>query len=85
MGIEEQAKGELRLIPARKGVAERVKAGQTVTVINTHGSQVVDSWAADGRPCRHSSQCVTCSRPGCSAANRRSSAAKITEDGSRLA
>ncbi|MGJ4857468.1 DUF1989 domain-containing protein [Labrys sp. La1] len=45
MGIEARAKGELRLIPARKGVAERVKAGQTVTVINTHGSQVVDSWA----------------------------------------
>lgn len=37
--------GALRLIPARKGVAERVKAGQIVTVINTHGSQVVDSWA----------------------------------------
>ncbi len=45
MSIQDQVKGELRLIPARKGVAARVKAGQTVTVINTHGSQVVDSWA----------------------------------------
>ena len=45
MNRQEQTGGALRLIPARKGVAERVKAGQTVTVINTHGSQVVDSWA----------------------------------------
>jgi uncharacterized protein YcgI (DUF1989 family) len=33
------------LIPAREGVAHRVKKGQTVKVINTHGSQVVDFWA----------------------------------------
>lgn len=33
------------LIPARRGVAAFVKAGQTVTVINSHGSQVVDTWA----------------------------------------
>lgn len=32
-------------IPARKGVAARVSAGQVVTIINTHGSQVVDTWA----------------------------------------
>ncbi|MFC3631204.1 DUF1989 domain-containing protein [Paracoccus angustae] len=35
----------LRLIPARRGVAARVGKGQIVTVINTHGSQVVDTWA----------------------------------------
>lgn len=36
---------DLRLIPARRGVAACVKRGQIVTVINTHGSQVVDTWA----------------------------------------
>lgn len=32
-------------IPARKGAAHRLKKGQRVKVINTHGSQVVDFWA----------------------------------------
>ena len=32
-------------IPARCGKAAFVAAGQTVTVINTHGEQVVDTWA----------------------------------------
>src|SRR5213592_4043952 len=32
-------------IPARRGAAARVAAGQRVKVINTHGSQVVDTWA----------------------------------------
>jgi uncharacterized protein YcgI (DUF1989 family) len=32
-------------IPARGGKAARVAKGQTVTVINTHGEQVVDTWA----------------------------------------
>ena len=32
-------------IPARKGSAARLRAGQVLTVINTHGSQVVDFWA----------------------------------------
>ncbi len=32
-------------IPARKGLAVRVAKGGTFTVINTHGTQVVDSWA----------------------------------------
>lgn len=37
--------GQVHVIPARKGVAAGVKRGQIVTVINTHGSQVVDTWA----------------------------------------
>jgi uncharacterized protein YcgI (DUF1989 family) len=37
--------GKVSVIPARKGVAARVRKGQIVTVINTHGSQVVDTWA----------------------------------------
>jgi uncharacterized protein YcgI (DUF1989 family) len=36
---------ELVTIPARRGKAARVRAGQHVRVINTHGSQVVDTWA----------------------------------------
>jgi len=32
-------------IPARRGKAARVQAGQSVKVINTHGTQVVDTWA----------------------------------------
>jgi len=32
-------------IPARRGKAAFVAAGQVVTVINTHGEQVVDTWA----------------------------------------
>lgn len=36
---------DLITIPSRRGKAARVKAGQVVTVINTHGQQVVDTWA----------------------------------------
>lgn len=36
---------ELQTIPARHGRAVRVKAGKAVTVINTSGTQVVDTWA----------------------------------------
>lgn len=32
-------------IPARKGVARHIQKGQTIQVINTHGTQVVDTWA----------------------------------------
>jgi uncharacterized protein YcgI (DUF1989 family) len=32
-------------IPARSGKAARVQQGQKITVVNTHGSQVVDTWA----------------------------------------
>lgn len=32
-------------IPARKGVAARLARGQSIKVVNTHGSQVVDTWA----------------------------------------
>ena len=39
------AASEQKLIPARKGAAQRLKKGQRLQVINTHGSQVVDFWA----------------------------------------
>lgn len=32
-------------IPARRGVATRLSAGQSVRVVNTFGHQVVDTWA----------------------------------------
>jgi len=35
----------LEKIPARRGVATHLKKGQTIKVVNTHGSQVVDFWA----------------------------------------
>lgn len=37
--------GEKVTIPARRGKAARLDKGQSVEVINTHGSQVVDTWA----------------------------------------
>ena len=36
---------DLVTIPARRGKAARVRAGQHVRVVNTHGVQVVDTWA----------------------------------------
>ncbi|GJD50793.1 hypothetical protein OPKNFCMD_3539 [Methylobacterium crusticola] len=36
---------DLLTIPARKGKAAFVAQGQVVTVVNTHGEQVVDTWA----------------------------------------
>ena len=32
-------------IPARSGKAAFVKRGQSIRVVNTHGKQVVDTWA----------------------------------------
>ena len=43
------ATSELVTIPARRGMAARVAAGQRIRVINTHGSQVVDTWAFSAR------------------------------------
>jgi uncharacterized protein YcgI (DUF1989 family) len=37
--------GRRYVVPARQGRAVRVARGQTITVINTHGSQVCDFWA----------------------------------------
>lgn len=31
-------------VPARRGRAARLNAGQAIKIINTHGSQVVDTW-----------------------------------------
>ena len=39
------ADAELIEIPARRGKAVRLRQGQHIKVINTHGTQVVDTWA----------------------------------------
>jgi uncharacterized protein YcgI (DUF1989 family) len=36
---------ELYTIPARRGRAARLNAGQAIKIVNTHGEQVVDTWA----------------------------------------
>lgn len=36
---------ELQVVPARRGRAVRLRAGQAIRVVNTHGKQVVDTWA----------------------------------------
>jgi len=36
---------ELHTIPARRGRAARLSKGQSIKIVNTHGQQVVDTWA----------------------------------------
>lgn len=36
---------ELQQLPARQGRAVALKAGQSIRIVNTHGHQVVDTWA----------------------------------------
>lgn len=36
---------DLLTIPARRGRAVRLSAGEAIQIVNTHGSQVVDTWA----------------------------------------
>jgi len=36
---------DLHEVPARRGRAVRLKAGQAIRIVNTHGQQVVDTWA----------------------------------------
>ena len=35
----------LQMIPARRGRAVRLRAGQSLKIVNTHGHQVCDTWA----------------------------------------
>lgn len=35
----------METLPARRGRAVRLKAGQALRIVNTHGKQVVDTWA----------------------------------------
>lgn len=45
MGLGYPVPMQIQTIPARRGAAARVAKGQRVKVINTHGAQVVDTWA----------------------------------------
>jgi uncharacterized protein YcgI (DUF1989 family) len=36
---------DLHEVPARRGRAVRLQAGQALRIVNTHGTQVVDTWA----------------------------------------
>jgi len=45
MGQEHNAMGQVQTIPARRGKAARLGRGQAIRIINTHGNQVVDTWA----------------------------------------
>jgi uncharacterized protein len=36
---------ELMTVPARRGRAARLSRGQAIKIVNTHGTQVVDTWA----------------------------------------
>ena len=36
---------ELHILPARRGRAVRLGRGEAIQIINTHGTQVVDTWA----------------------------------------
>jgi uncharacterized protein YcgI (DUF1989 family) len=43
-------------VPARRGKAVRVDAGKTIKIVNTHGQQVVDTWAFNAHdPSEHMS------------------------------
>ena len=37
--------GAMETVPARSGKAVRLRAGQRIGIVNTHGEQVVDTWA----------------------------------------
>ncbi|CRG90717.1 hypothetical protein PISL3812_07762 [Talaromyces islandicus] len=39
--------GSLRSLPAKSGIAVPLTKGQLIQIINTHGKQVVDTWAID--------------------------------------
>jgi uncharacterized protein YcgI (DUF1989 family) len=48
----QRAKTATEVIPARSGRAARMKQGQTLKVINTHGTQIVDFWAFSAKNMR---------------------------------
>jgi uncharacterized protein YcgI (DUF1989 family) len=39
------SESEVFTVPARRGRAVRLRRGQSIKIINTHGQQVVDTWA----------------------------------------
>lgn len=43
--MSEEAASPPRILPAREGVAVPLRAGERLRIVNTHGGQVVDTWA----------------------------------------
>jgi len=76
-------------IPARHGVAIQLDAGSEIVVINTHGTQVLDTWAfnmadpSEYLSMEHTRSCLSRLSPGVGDSlfsNRRSSVLTMLED-----
>src|SRR5919201_1370616 len=48
-GLTAEGRYWVKPSPARGGAAAHAKAGQRITIVNTHGTQVVDAWAFNVR------------------------------------
>lgn len=48
-GVDRASGGDRLTVPAREGRAVRLRAGEGLRIVNTHGSQVVDTWAVSLR------------------------------------
>ena len=81
----------IETIPARRGIAAPLGAGQSVRIINTHGQQVVDTWAfaaddlAEAMSMEHSRAAFRRANPAVGDAfvtNRRRPILTLTEDAS---
>ena len=82
----------MEIIPARRGKAAYVRQGQSIRIVNTHGSQVVDTWAftagmlTEFMSMEHTRATLTkmIPRPGDGLyTNRRRKILTMTEDSSR--
>ncbi len=82
----------METIPARRGKAAHVKRGQSIRIVNTHGSQVVDTWAftagmlTEFMSMEHTRATLTSLRPQVGDGlytNRRRKILTMTEDTSR--
>ena len=83
---------ELQVIPARRGKAVHVEQGQSLKLINTHGTQVIDTWAFNAADphefmsMEHTRATLTSLRPKVGDGlytNRRRKILTMTEDTSR--
>ncbi len=80
---------ELVTIPARHGKAARLAMGQSIRIVNTHGNQVVDTWAFNAADLQefmsmeHARAYIDRIRPGVGdpiASNHRRPILTLTED-----
>ena len=82
----------METIPARRGKATHLKQGQSIRIVNTHGEQVVDTWAftagmlTEFMSMEHTRATLTKMRPQVGDGlytNRRRKILTLTEDTSR--